>query len=194
MSRDEGFAVADMATAKHTDPKFKALWRYLRDEVAMNAATVLYEAVQLASWQHGERVTAEDAAPVWMSDVEAPSKALTHVGLLDAESRIPEHAWTAWFGPAVERRRNLREKWAKANRNRRNPKGDTEDTPRTPRGNNGVTAAPVRPSVIQSDRTVTPFPAPRGEEGGSNDPTTYAGKPLAAVNPALEPWTRARAD
>lgn len=164
MSRNEGFAVADVATAKHTDPKFKALWRLLRDEAAMNAAVVLYESVQLASWQHGERIHAEDAAPAWLTDIDGPVAALNQVGLLDS-GYIPERAWTAWFGAASDRRATLREKWAKANRNRRNPKPTVADTPRSPSGDNGGTAAPVRPSV-PSNSSVTPLRAPRAEKNG----------------------------
>lgn len=167
MSREEGFAIADISTAKHTDPKFKALWRYLRDEQAMNAAAVIYEAVQLSSWQHGERITADDAAPSWIVDLDKPVEALVHVGLLDSDRLIPEHAWIAWFGPACDRRKALREKWARANRNRRGKGGPTQEPPRTPRGDIGGTAAPDRPSSPSDSQTVSPYPArPRGAKNG----------------------------
>ncbi len=164
MSRNEGFGVADVSSAKLSDPKFKALWRYLRDEQAMNAAVVLHDATLLASWQHGERVTADDAAPAWVTDIDAPAKALIHVGLLDSDRLIPDEAWREWFGSASDRRQNLRDKWQKANRNRRN----TKDTPRSHSGDNGGTAAPVRPSSPLNS-SVTPFPV-RGEKIGFKEP------------------------
>lgn len=161
MSRDEGFAIADVSTAKHTDPKFRKLWRLLQDEAAMNAAGMLYEAVQLTSWQHGDRLTAEDAAPHWMSDITAPTAALIAVGLLDENTRLPAHAWNAWFAPAVERRANLRERWKRSNRRR-----SKADTTLLPRGYDAGTATPVRPSVRQTDNQSGPYRAgARGATG-----------------------------
>jgi hypothetical protein len=202
MARDEGFAVADTATSKHTDPKFRRLWRMLRDEVTMNAAVVLYEAVTLASWQHGERVAAEDAAPTWMVDVDTPTAALIGAGLLDTDARLPEKAWLAWFAPAVERRDALRERWRKANDRRRGKRG-TALPPRGDIGGHiGGTATPVRPSVRPSDRTDSPSVpsdtrAARGSNGAkspeSDDErlTRYKAK---AVDPSVPPGVRAAAE
>jgi hypothetical protein len=115
MSRDQGFNNADVDVGKHSDPKVRTLWRHLRDENAMNSAMVLHEAVVLASWAAGERITAEDAAPPWMTDVEAPTQALAHVGLLDDRGFLPLRSWRSWFAPAAERRQANRERW---NRNK----------------------------------------------------------------------------
>jgi hypothetical protein len=149
MARDEGFAVAAIATAKLTDPKFRALWRNLRpDESAMALACQLYEAVQLSSWQHGERVTAEDAAPFWMSDPAPHAEALQGAGLLDREHRIPRRPWQTWFGEAVSRREKMRDRWRRYNENRprgANASDDAEPT-RLPRGSDADTASSVRPS------------------------------------------------
>jgi hypothetical protein len=109
MPRDDGFAVADVSTSKHTDPKFRRMWRWLGDEAEMNAAAVLYEAVCLASWQQGEPVEADEAAPFWMTDTQKPMLILQKVGLLDDDGRIPDHAWQSWYLPAYERREQRRE-------------------------------------------------------------------------------------
>jgi hypothetical protein len=95
MPRDQGFAVADTDTGLHNDPKVKLLWRLVRRPAAMNAAMTLYESVRLASWDAGDRVSASDAAPFWMTDVSASQMALTEAGLLDDEGYIPIHAWEA---------------------------------------------------------------------------------------------------
>lgn len=109
MPRDDGFAVADMDTGKHNDPKFKRLWKIVRDEALMNAAVALYEATQLESWAEGERVCADDAAPFWMVDAAPSLTALREANLLDDEFKIPVHAWESWFRPAFDRREQRRE-------------------------------------------------------------------------------------
>jgi len=109
MPRDDGFAVADTATGKLDDPKFRKLWRIVHDGPAMNAAVVLHDAVQLASWAAGERVTAEDAAPFWMEAVENVAANLQAVGLLDKDGRLPAKAWESWFGAARDRRQKRRD-------------------------------------------------------------------------------------
>lgn len=109
MPRDDGFAVADTATGKLDDPKFRKLWRIVHDGPAMNAAVVLHDAVQLASWAAGERVTAEDAAPFWMESVENVAANLQAVGLLDKDGRLPAKAWESWFGAARDRRQKRRD-------------------------------------------------------------------------------------
>lgn len=120
MSRDQGFTTADVHVGLLDDPKVRKLWRRLKDPAAMDAAIVTYLAVLLGSWAAGERVTAEDVAPLWAGDLDL--SALQHVGLLDPEGRIPEHAWSSWFGTADERREKARARWrAWAERNRTQP-------------------------------------------------------------------------
>lgn len=105
MSRDEGFAIADISTSTLEDRRVKRLWWNLRDVAAMSAALVVYEAVQLMSWSRGERARAELARPEWMTDAEAAIEALVSVGLLDKSHRIPKRDWNATVGKAIEDRR-----------------------------------------------------------------------------------------
>ena len=102
MSRGDGFATADIDTGLLDDAKMRALWRLLRDPEMMARAVVAYTAAVLASWRTGDRITAEDAAPFWDDPADLLSP-LVAAGLLDAEHRIPIHAWTAWYGPAYAR-------------------------------------------------------------------------------------------
>jgi hypothetical protein len=168
MSRDEGFAVADMDTGKHDDPKFKRLWRNLKDEATMNAAVALYESVQLESWSQGERVLAEDATPFWMTEPEPLVAALRKVGLLDDETRIPTHAWETWFGAAYERREKRRRNGEQGGRPPKNrPDNNGKPDGLQPETGRITVDNPVRPSVRPSDPTV-PSVAP-AKESGSKD-------------------------
>jgi hypothetical protein len=200
MSRDEGFPHADVATAKHNDPKFRALWRNLRNEAAMNAAVVLYEAVQLASWQHGERVTAEDAAPSWMTEIEQPAKALVKAGLLDREQRIPVHAWEHWFGPPRERRQHLRDKWVRAARRQRNRAVSTGDSAAVPPRSNGGSATPHTHTDRQTNKQATTTGAqPRNGAAGQRDvaaPAAQQGGSESGLrrNPDTDKWERRNPD
>jgi hypothetical protein len=109
MSRD-GFAVADTDTAMMSDPKVLALARRLRDPVRTGAALALYDAVRLASWRHGCRLTLDETAPGWwLEPYDDLAGALVAAGLLDDERRIPAHAWESWYGPARDRRDQYRE-------------------------------------------------------------------------------------
>ena len=110
MRRDEGFPIADISTAMLDDPKIKTLARTLRDEATMSKAVVLYLAAVLASWGAGDRATAEDAAPLWLTpDADLLTK-LEVVGLLTPDHRIPERTWKAWHGPAYDRRQSYKER------------------------------------------------------------------------------------
>jgi hypothetical protein len=108
MTREDGFRTADVDTGLLDDPKMRALWRSLRDPAAMSRAVVAYLAAVLSSWRTGERVTAEDAAPLWSDPDPDVLDAMTAAGLLDAEHRIPAHVWTSWYEPAAERQQNFR--------------------------------------------------------------------------------------
>lgn len=109
MSRNDGFDIADTDTGLMADPKVLALARRLRDATRTGAAITLYEAVRLASWKAGRRLTLEETVPGWWLDpVDDLAAALEAVGLLDAEHRIPGHAWLGWYGPAFERRLDAR--------------------------------------------------------------------------------------
>ena len=109
MSRDDGFNIADVSTSQLDDPKFRALWRRLKDQPAMCEAIASYHAIILESWANGDRVTADEAVPVWLTPSLDVLAAMVAVGLLDAEHRIPEHAWESWYRPAYKRREERRE-------------------------------------------------------------------------------------
>ena len=109
MSRGLGFEVADTDTGLMADPKVLALARRLRDATRTGAAVALYDAVRLASWKAGQRLTLEETAPGWWLDpIDELAAALEAVGLIDDEHRIPAHAWAGWYGPAVERKLDVR--------------------------------------------------------------------------------------
>lgn len=109
MSGRDGFARADIDTSLLDDPKIKALVRSVdMDDSSAARAIVLYVSVVLASWAHGERVPAVDAAPIWLNIGLVDVKSLVSLGLLDDDERIPNEAWETWYGPAQERRRIAR--------------------------------------------------------------------------------------
>lgn len=106
MNRD-GFARADVDVAFYHDPKAIKLARRLRNPERTMVCLGLYQAVVLASWSEGERVTLEDAAPAWWAEgIDDIAADLAGVGLIDGDGRIPAHAWETWFGPARDARRD----------------------------------------------------------------------------------------
>jgi hypothetical protein len=109
VSRDDGFAIADVDTGLLDDAKVRALWRLLGEPTAMCHALTIREAVLLASWREGHRVTAETSAPVWLPLPTTLLDALVTVGLLDRSHRMPRRSWDSWFGPAYARREERRE-------------------------------------------------------------------------------------
>jgi hypothetical protein len=163
VSRDEGFRIADVDVGILDDPKIRALVRSCNgDESLLARSVVAYLAVVMSSWARGERVELIDAAPLWITDLEAINLKLQAVGLLDPESRLPVRSWTSWFEPALERRDILRRKWRRANDRRRDRAvlGQTAgDTATVERENIGGTSAsepsrPSRPSRIPSNEQV----------------------------------------
>jgi hypothetical protein len=165
MPRDQGFAVADTDTGLHNDPKIKYLWRLVRRPAAMNAAMTLYEAVRLASWDAGDRVSAADAAPFWMTDLYSAQQSLTEAGLLDDEGYIPIHAWEGWFGPANERREQRRE--AGRLGGQRSRRSDAEPSPER---RSSAASPSLNPSVpsVRSVPTGPSVPSPREKHGSKN--------------------------
>ena len=69
MSRDDGFAIADVDVRLLTDPKIKRLVRLCPDEATAARAAIAYVGLILDCWAAGERATLEDTAPPWISDV-----------------------------------------------------------------------------------------------------------------------------
>lgn len=183
MSRDDGFAVADLSTDLLDDPKVKALWRDLGDQGRMGHALTLYTATVLASWKAGARVPVTDAAPVWLVPDETLVSALTAAKLLDRTGRIPIKAWKSWFGPAADRREKLRTKWRRANEKR---------AVSTNSGTAAVPPPPYRPSVRQdrpSDAHAREATAQRanGRRGGPPVPIAELVTPEALIAGGRKP-------
>jgi hypothetical protein len=108
MSRDAGLGNADVDVDLLEDPKIRRLIRLNSDEATVTRAIVAYLATVLASWAEGERVPLADAVPLWISSPDDLQAKLVEVGLVEADGRIVEHAWTGWFGPAAQRRDDRR--------------------------------------------------------------------------------------
>lgn len=155
MSRAAGFSRADIDTGLLADPKVVRLVRQVRDPNAIAVATCLYVGLVLASWKAGERVTLDESLPAWFLDpVDDVRAALAAAELVDADGRIPAHAWESWYDPAYSSREKLRDKWAEANRRRGRNRGGTADV-----------TAEVPPRVHPHHDTTrhdTTIPFPRG--------------------------------
>lgn len=146
MSRDDGFAIADTDTGLMADPKVLALARRLRDSTRTGAALALYDAVRLASWKAGERLTLDETVPGWWLDpYDDLADALVEVNLLDDERRIPERAWEGWYGPAFDRRERFRELGARGGRANALAHGRANGRPHgVPRPSDRPTDRPIR--------------------------------------------------
>ncbi|MEA2677186.1 MAG: hypothetical protein QOJ81_1327 [Chloroflexota bacterium] len=172
MTRDEGFAIADTSTSHHDDAKVKAMWRVLApDSDAMNKAMVMHEAVRLASWRDGKRLTAVDACPVWVKDPGAAVAHLQAAGLLDEEARIPRSTWSQWFGAAKRRREKSRADWR---RRKEEQRSRTKVTPESNGGHAGHPQDSRTPSVRPSVPTVRP--SPRASAGRTTGQMTRIGE------------------
>ena len=158
MSRDCGFEVGDRSTRTLYDTRLLRAYK-----VAGLGVVVAWDAIVDESWAKGERVTIEDALlPLpYVIDVQAVTDALRTEGLLDADGRIRDASWAAWFEVANARRETKRERdraYAKKAAAARWPTAD-DPLPIRARVANGSDAT-VRPSVP----TVRPPRAPaRGE-------------------------------
>jgi len=165
MSRDDGFVIADVSVHLYDDDKVKQLYRELGGDLGrMGHAMMLLEATLLSSWRDGRRRTVYEAAPIWLTVDDELVAALVKVGLLDRSHRKPLRSWTAWFGPAWERREKRRRSGALGGR----PPLNLGDDGRKPNGlpmvNHPVSSRKPRPSVRPSDKTVSP-----ARETPSND-------------------------
>jgi hypothetical protein len=163
MSRDDGFPIADVSVNLLDDPKFRKLWRLLKDPNAMSQVVALYLATVLASWRAGEPVSAHDAAPAWMTDVDGPLDNLRGVNLLGDDGLIPPDTWSNWFTPAWDRREAKRQAGAEGGRRswadgggRRQQQGQVSNasaqhqqrfSTASAEGQDSVTRPSVRPSV-----------------------------------------------
>lgn len=168
MSRDDGFAVADIDTSYFDDAKMRDLWNLLRDPDRMARAVCLHKSTLLASWRAGTRVTVTQAAPLWLPVDEALLGALREAKLLDRFGKIPADSWQTWFGTAYNRR--------EARRVSGRAGGLVAAKRRDPSREN----APVRAQQRSSDATATP------------EQTDRFAVPVRPSDPTVRP-TRARA-
>ena len=116
------------------DPKVRRLFRRLEVERAY-AAIGLWLDILLTSWTDEKPVRASEVV-----DPEAHAElldALSAVGLLDADQRIPASAFRKWFGPIEQQR----ERWRKNKANQRMSTRVPEDT----RGHDEDTRGPSIP-------------------------------------------------
>jgi hypothetical protein len=165
MSRDDGFAVADMDSGYFEDAKMRDLWQRLRDPDQMARATCLHTAVLLASWRQGERVTVAQACPLWLALEPVLIETLKAAKLLDRTGKIPHASFTQWFGAAFARREIRREAgrmggqasgFARSAQRKRKPKQPSTDgkaTVQQPLNQPSTVAEPVRPSVRPTEPT-----------------------------------------
>ena len=109
MSRDDGFAVADVDSGYFDDAKMRDLWHALKDADRMARAICLHSATLLASWRQGCRVTVAQAIPLWLPADADLIAALQVAKLLDHYGKIPSESWKRWFGAAYGRREVRRE-------------------------------------------------------------------------------------
>jgi hypothetical protein len=187
MSRDDGFAIADVDTGYFSDPKVVALARRLRNPVQTAAHLALYQALVLGSWGAGARITFDEALPAWW--LEPPDEIrsnLAAVGLIDADGRIPKRAWTSWYLPAHTRREARRESGrlggTTSGTNRRKTSGEPSveqrPTDAQPTLNPSVPSAPSVPSV--------PAGQQRTEALRAREATWFDHSVPAAVEPSKE--------
>ena len=134
MSRDDGFAIADLDVGFLDDAKVRALVRSTRDEAIAARAIVAYIAAHTSSWANAERVSVGDAAPLWLTDVDDLVTRLAAAELVEADGRIVEHAWDSWFAKAKARRDAARDRWARYNARRQAAIDGDVVTTSSPRG------------------------------------------------------------
>ena len=187
MSRDDGFAIADVDTSFFADPKVVALARRLRDPVQTSAHLALYQALVLGSWGAGARITFDEAVPaLWLEPPDEIRSNLAAVGLIDADGLIPKRAWTSWYLPAHTRREALRDSGrlggTTSGTNRRKtscePSVEQRPTDAQPTLNPSVPSAPSVPSV--------PAGQQRTEASRPREATGFDHGAPAAVEPFKE--------
>jgi hypothetical protein len=187
MSRDDGFAVADLSVHLYDDDKVKRLYRELGGDLGrMGHAMMLCEATLLASWRDGRRRTVHEAAPLWLTVDDELVSVLVRVGLLDRTCKRPIRSWNAWFGPAFERREKRRKSGALGGRPPRNQPAEHEkpfanhpDNSRKPRPSDRPSGPSVRSARA---RETTP-----SNDGGRNGRVGTLAETMAAMGLAVKP-------
>jgi hypothetical protein len=200
MAREAGFQVADVDVNLMADAKVVRLARHCRDPRRTAVAVAMYEAVRLASWRTGSRVSLEDAAPAWyLDDVAEVQADLSAVGLLDADGMIPEGSWANWFGPAFKRREARRAAGSEGGKasSARNAAAALPEQP-----SSSAAALPEQPSSSRegapsdaqpdrTDRTDRPSVRADARENGDADPVEVAVAWLARRKIAIGPSSKA---
>jgi hypothetical protein len=191
MSRDDGFAVADMDSAYFDDAKMRDLWQRLHDPDRMARAVVLHAATLLGSWRQGERITVGQASPLWMPHDDEIVEDLKAVRMLDRSGKIPSGPWNKWFGVAFKRREVRRETGRAGGL--ASGKARSTDGEGTVQGELSPTE-PVRPSVppVPSSPTGPSVPSPR--TGKKNDGLTTPPTKEEALHDLSERFKRHEID
>ena len=107
MSREDGFPIADVDVSMLEDAKVRQLVRVIGDEAMTARCLIGYTAVVLASWRAGERVTLDEAAPLWLTGLEDLAE-----GLRGVDCSTTRAAYRRRRGPDVgarDRREERRE-------------------------------------------------------------------------------------
>jgi hypothetical protein len=175
MTRGAGFAIADTDTGMLADRKVLALARRLHDPIRTGAAIALYDAVRLASWKDGNRLTLEETIPGWWLDpYEDLAVALVEAELLDAERRIPVSAWRGWFEAAWNRRQRYRELGAKGGQTSHPPNRTLDPTLKRTLDRTVEPPVSVRSTPYSSvtDPSVPPARARETVANATNEETT----------------------
>lgn len=170
MSRDAGFAIADVASGHLDDEKVRKLWRRLGSQAEMCEAVTLHLAVVLASWREGRRVTAAAATPLWLTASPESVAALVAVGLLDRTHRVPLRTWTEWFGAATARREARREAGRRGGLARGKQSGSNASALLNPTGRQAGPSVPTVPT----DRTPPTPPGGRRAQSANGRPEKVA--------------------
>jgi hypothetical protein len=193
VSGRDGFARADVDTGFFHDTKMLALARRQKDHVRTACSAMLYQATMLTSWKAGHRVTLEEGAPAWWLDDPAEYLAdLQAVQLLDAEGRVPEHAFQAWAGRLIDQQERAAAAGREGARRRWHP-----HEPAEPLGSGSVpdgepNGEPIAPPMHQPASLPAGQPAsmaglaePRADAREAQPPPAGAEAPSSAA-PALE--------
>jgi len=193
VSRGDGFQTADLDVGLFNDPKIRAVVRTTLDEGLTVRAVLAFVAVVLSSWERGERVSLEDAAPLWLTSLDGLQGPLEAVGLLDADGRLPDHSWQRWFGPAQARR--AKRKAAGSLGGQASAANRGEAMPGQPSSN---ALAPLHPTVNLSVKpSVHPSVAraPMGASGAAVAPAKNGhADPLCFRDPTGELYRRHQTD
>lgn len=172
----DGFAVMDVSTSLHDDPKVKRLAREFPEQ--LGTGFLAYVATMGESWKAGQRLSVLESWPAHLPFDAAAVEALKAVKLLEQTGQVTASAWRGYFMQARKRRKTARDRWDRANKARRKKEAESNGndnavTARSHRGHRAATAA-IRTSdsvnPTEGDSTPpTPSPA-RGHRNGRAKP------------------------